>query len=287
MTLTAEAGKGRSSREAAPPAARETPPLICYPDVVSDRPHIDNDAADDLDASCDLAEFEVREVSPQRTATRLLRESSRVEAFSDGVFAIAITLLVLTLAVPTYEKAASAPELRRALLEQWPTYVAFVMSFLSILIMWASHHNIFSLIRRVDHVFLLLNGLVLMGVTLIPFPTQLLASHLGHPGEGVAAEVYCVIALFISFAYNALWYWARRGGHLLEPDASPQTLRAVTRQYAVAPVVYVVALGSALVNVWASIAIFIGASVYYAIPTRATVPLGEDPGEDDPADLAG
>ena len=286
MTSTAEAGKGRSSREDAPPAARETPPRICYPDVVSDRPHIDNDAADDLDATCDLAEFEVREVSPQRTATRLLRESSRVEAFSDGVFAIAITLLVLTLAVPTYEKAASAPELRRALLEQWPTYVAFVMSFLSILIMWASHHNIFSLIRRVDHVFLLLNGLVLMGVTLIPFPTQLLASHLGHPGEGVAAEVYCVIALFISLAYNALWYWARRGGHLLEPDASPETLRAVTRQYAVAPVVYLVALGSALVNVWPSIAIFVGASVYYAIPTRATVPLGEDPGEDDPADLA-
>src|SRR5450756_2066372 len=78
MTSTAEAGKGRSSREDAPPAARETPPRICYPDVVSDRPHIDNDAADDLDATCDLAEFEVREVSPQRTATRLLRESSRV-----------------------------------------------------------------------------------------------------------------------------------------------------------------------------------------------------------------
>jgi uncharacterized membrane protein len=127
---------------------------------------------------------------------------------------------------------------------------------------------------------------VLMGVTLIPFPTQLLASHLGHPGEGVAAEVYCVIALFIAFAYNALWYWARRGGHLLEPDASPQTLRAVTRQYAVAPGVYVVALALALVNVWASIAIFIGVSVYFAIPTRASVPLGEGGGEDDRADLA-
>jgi uncharacterized membrane protein len=253
---------------------------------VSDRPHIDNAAVDDLDDSCDLAEFEVKDVSPQRTATRLLRESSRVEAFSDGVFAIAITLLVLTLAVPTYERASSAPELRRALLEQWPTYVAFVMSFLSILIMWASHHNIFSLIRRVDHVFLLLNGLILMGVTLIPFPTHLLASHLGHPGEGVAAEVYCVIALFIALAYNALWYWARRGGHLLEPDVSPQTLRAVTRQYAVAPFVYVVALGLALVNVWASIAIFIAVIAYFAIPTRATVPLGEDAEEDDPADPA-
>ena len=254
---------------------------------MSDRPHSDSDAAVDLSGSCDLAEHEARDVSPQRAATRLLRETSRVEAFSDGVFAIAITLLVLTLAVPTYEKAASAAVLRRALLEQWPTYVAFVISFLSILIMWASHHNIFSLIRRVDHVFLLLNGLVLMGVTLVPFPTQLLASHLGHPGEGVATEVYCVVALFIAVSYNALWYWARRGGHLLEPDASPQTLRAVTRQYTVAPFVYIVALGLALVNVWASIAIFIGVSVYFAIPTRATVPLGEDPGDDDPADLAG
>ena len=241
--------------------------------------------SDGLDANEGAAD-DLR-ISPQRTAIRLLRETSRVEAFSDGVFAIAITLLVLTLAVPTYQEASSAPELRRALLDQWPTYVAFVMSFLSILVMWASHHNIFSLIRRVDHVFLLLNGLVLMGVTLIPFPTQLLASHLGHPGEEVAAEVYCVIALFISFAYNALWYWARRGGHLLEPDASPQTLRAVTRQYAVAPAVYVAALGLALVNVWASIAIFIGVSVFYAIPTRATAPLEGQAAEDDPADLAG
>ena len=260
---------------------------ICYAGPVNDVADNRVNAADDLEGSCDLADFEVRSVSPERTATRLLRESSRVEAFSDGVFSIAITLLVLTLAVPTYEKAASAPELRRALLDQWPTYVAFVVSFLSILIMWASHHNIFSLIRRVDHVFLLLNGMVLMGVTLVPFPTQLLASHLGHPGEGVAAEVYCVIVLFISLAYNALWYWARRGGHLLEPDASPQTLRAVTRQYAIAPLVYVAALGLALLNVWASIAIFIGVSVYYAIPTRATMPLGEGAADEGPAGSAG
>jgi uncharacterized membrane protein len=287
MTFTDQEGTGHSSREPAGTAAGQSSRHICYAGIVRDRHDIHDSSADDLDASCDLAELEMSNVSPQRTATRLLRESSRVEAFSDGVFAIAITLLVLTLAVPTYQNAAGAPELRRALLAQWPTYVAFVMSFLTILIMWASHHNIFSLIRRVDHVFLLLNGLVLMGVTLVPFPTRLLADYLGHPGEEVAAEVYCIVALFISLAYNALWYWARRGGHLLEPGASAQTLRAVTRQYAVAPIVYIVALALALVNVWASIAIFIGVSVYYAIPTRATVPLGEVAGEADPGDRAG
>ncbi len=84
-----------------------------------------------------------------------------------------------------------------------------------------------------------------------------------------------------------MWYWARRGGHLLEPEASPQTLRAVTRQYTVGPFVYILALGLALVNVWASIAIFIGVSVHFAIPTLATVPFGEDPGDDGPDDLAG
>jgi len=249
---------------------------ICYPVTMTERQPGEKPPAPHLDASCDLAEFEVLGVSPERAETRLLRETSRVEAFSDGVFAIAITLLVLTLAVPTYQKAATAPALRHALLVQWPMYVAFLMSFFSILVMWASHHNIFSHIRRVDHVFLLLNGLVLMGVTVIPFPTEILASHLGHPGATVAAQVYCAVALFISLAFNALWYWARRGGHLLEPDASPVTLRAETRQFAVAPVVYLIALGLSFASAWASIGVFVFVSVYYAIPTRANAPLGED-----------
>jgi len=231
--------------------------------------------ADD-DAFCDLAELEVKEVSPERVATRLLRETGRVEAFSDGVFAIAVTLLVFALAVPTYEKVTSAAGLRHALVDQWPVYVAFLMSFFTIIVMWASHHNIFSLIRRVDHTFLLLNGLVLMGVVVIPFTTEVLASHLGHPGARVAAQVYCVVSLFIAVSYNALWWWARRGGHLLEPDVHPATLKAVTRQYAVAPAVYLIAFGLSFASAWASIGVFIFVSVYYAIPTRATVPLGEE-----------
>ena len=230
----------------------------------------------DDDSYCDLAELEVKEVSPARAATRLLRETVRVEAFSDGVFAIAITLLVFALAVPTYDAVISAEELRHELLGQWPVYVAFVMSFFSILVMWASHHNIFSLIRRVDHIFLLLNGLILMGVAVTPFTAAILASHLGHPGGRVAAQVYCVVSLYISVSYNALWYWARRGGHLLEPDVQAATLRAVTRQYAVAPVVYLLALALSFVSAWASIGVFVFVSVYYAIPTRATAPLEED-----------
>ncbi len=101
MTPTVEAGPDIRlvGPRRAEPASRHGASATL--DIVSDRPPSDSDATDDPDAFCDLPELEVRSVSPQRTATRLLRETSRVEAFSDGVVAIAITLLVLTLAVPT------------------------------------------------------------------------------------------------------------------------------------------------------------------------------------------
>ena len=208
---------------------------------------------------------------------RLLAETSRVEAFSDGVFAIAATLLVLTLTVPSVREAASGRLLWHELLQRWPTYFAFVVSFVSILVMWASHHNIFTLIRRVDHTFLLINGVVLMGVTVIPFSTELLAQHLGHPGEHVAAAIYSGVALIIALGFNALWYWARRrGGHLLELEIPARTMRLFTRQYAVGPLVYLAALGVSFVSAWGSLAIFVLVLVFYAIPTPATAPLDAD-----------
>jgi len=242
--------------------------------VSTDEPQV---AAAAPEKTPDLVEAQAG--APGRRAVLLLREPSRVEAFSDGVFSIAATLLVLTLAVPTYEKAGTSASLIRVLVHQWPAYVAFVVSFISILIMWVGHHNVFSLIKRVDHVFLLLNGLVLLGITVTPFTTSLLADHLGHPGARVAAFLYSGAALFVALAYNALWYWARRGGHLLEPDISPALLRAETRQYAVAPAVYLVALGLSLWNAWASLAIFVCVIVFFAFPTRASAPLGDDESE--------
>jgi uncharacterized membrane protein len=212
----------------------------------------------------------------RRREDRMLAETSRVEAFSDGVFAIAATLLVLTLTVPTVREAASGRLLWHELLDRWPTYFAFVVSFISILVMWASHHNIFTLIRRVDHTFLLINGVVLMGVTVIPFPTELLAQHLGHPGEHVAAAVYSAVALIIALGFNALWYWARRDGHLLEPDIPARTLRLFTRQYAVGPLVYLAAFGVSFFSAWGSLAIFVLVLVFYAVPTPATAPLDSE-----------
>ncbi|MEI6724694.1 MAG: hypothetical protein WCN81_00550, partial [Actinomycetes bacterium] len=107
--------------------------------------------------------------------------------------------------------------------------------------------------------------------------TELLAQHLGHPGEHVAAAIYSGVALIIALGFNALWYWARRrGGHLIEPDIPARTMRLFTRQYAVGPLVYLAALGVSFVSAWGSLAIFVLVLLFYAIPTPATAPLDAD-----------
>ena len=152
----------------------------------------------------------------------LLRETSRTEAFSDGVFAIAITLLALNLAQPVAEKYHDPVALREALLDQWPTYIAFLVSFVNILIV-GPHHNVFNVIERVDHYFLLINGMVLMAATLTPFSTAILAAHLGTDSAGLAAGVYSIVALYGALAFNLLWWWAKRrdrSSHTCRPPPS-------------------------------------------------------------------
>jgi uncharacterized membrane protein len=102
------------------------------------------------------------------------KETGRIEAFSDGVFAIAITLLVLEIKVPSHETAESSG-LTSALFALYPSYLAFLASFATILVMWVNHHRIFNLIRRSDRAFLYWNGLLLLLISFVPFPTALLA----------------------------------------------------------------------------------------------------------------
>ena len=111
------------------------------------------------------------------------KETARIEAFSDGVFAIAITLLILEIKIP----AAGSGELSVQLLRQWPSYFAFVFSFAFIGIMWINHHRLFTHIKRSNNALLFLNLLLLLGVTAVPFPTAVLAQHLGQSDQRAAA----------------------------------------------------------------------------------------------------
>src|ERR1700757_3765118 len=138
----------------------------------------------------------------------MLTETSRVEAFSDGVFAIAITLLILDVRVPN----GPAGSLASALIRQWPTYVSFLISFAFIGIMWVNHHRLFNHIRRCDNSLLFFNLLLLLGVTVVPFPTALLAAHLRGEDARAAAAVFNGTYVLIAIFFNVLWRHAVSAG---------------------------------------------------------------------------
>jgi len=198
-------------------------------------------------------------------------ETSRIEAFSDGVFAIAITLLVLDLKVP--HDASGADRLVQLLVAQWPAYLAFLTSFATILIMWINHHRIFTLIGRSDDRLLFYNGLLLLGVTLVPFPTSLVAEYLQRDGARAAALVFNGTYIFIALTFNLLWRTAAVEDRLLHHDADRRTVRAIFDAYRLGPVWYVLAFALALVTVTGSLLLNLALAVYFAWPaSRTTAP---------------
>jgi uncharacterized membrane protein len=198
-------------------------------------------------------------------------ETGRIEAFSDGVFAIAITLLVLDLKVPA--PSIHGPGLGALLLRQWPSYLAFATSFAFIGIMWINHHRLFTLIRRSDHVLLVLNSLLLFGVTVVPFPTALLAAYLGRRDQRVAAMVYSGTYVVIAVCFNLLWRYAAADNRLLDPKADPKAVSAIHRAYACGPLLYLVAFGLAVISVPASLAMNAALAIYFALPPRRQLKL--------------
>ncbi len=153
------------------------------------------------------------------------------------------------------------------LLRQWPTYFAYVTSFLCILVMWVNHHKLFNTIRRTDHWFLIINGLLLMGVTIVPFPTALLAEYIKHPEAKVAAAIYSGMYVVIALLFNLLWRYASQNDRLLSPRKDPDFVRNINRQYAKGPLLYLFCFVLAYVNVTACLVFNFALAVYFALPT--------------------
>jgi uncharacterized membrane protein len=195
------------------------------------------------------------------------KETGRLEAFSDGVFSIAITLLVLNLKVPLLVDL-HGQTLRDALLNEWPTYLSYITSFLTILIMWVNHHNLFRQIKLVDHTFLLINGMLLMLVTAIPFPTSLLAEYIRNPDEQTtAAAVYSGTYIVLALLYGALWFYAAANNRLLGKKADPVVVRNISKQYRLGPLFYVVTFIVAFINAWLSVALCLLLALFFALPS--------------------
>ena len=193
------------------------------------------------------------------------KETGRIEAFSDGVFAIAVTLLVLELKVPQLAEDAGSGELWSALLSRWPSYAAYLVSFMTILIVWVNHHRLFTIIQRSDSRFLFINGLLLLVVTTIPFPTALLAEYLEKPSATVACAIYTGAFVLLALAFNGFWRYASYRNRLLARTVTDAQVKMIARSLLFGPISYVVAFALSFVNVYASFGLCMLLAIYWAV----------------------
>ena len=191
---------------------------------------------------------------------------TRIEAFSDGVFAIIITLLVLDIRVPR-EADLHGEELTAALLRQWPVYAAYVLSFLQVGVVWANHHTMFHHLRHSDHVLLFTNLILLLCVAILPFTTALMAEYARSDTNDlrIAALLYSAALCLAGMTFSFMWQHAQRA-RLVKLNMNANRLYALTWHWRLVPLLYGLAFFLALVTPYLSIGIYILLLIYYALP---------------------
>lgn len=210
-------------------------------------------------------------------------ETGRLQSFSDGVFAVAITLLVLNLVVPDLRVNLTATALAEALGHEWPSYLAFVTSFGTILIMWVNHHTIVRMVRRADTLFVFANGFHLMHVTVVPFITALVARYLTTPAASTACAIYAGGFAVGNLAYNLLWRSVAHQRRLLHPSVPQARVDQLTKSFLAGFPIYLAATALAFWNAYVSIALCFCLWVVWAItgyerlPEEGESSLSEDP----------
>ena len=187
-------------------------------------------------------------------------EASRLVGFSDGVFAVAITLLVLNLQVPPEETS-----LRTLVAKEAPNYVMFILTFAMVGIKWLNHHRLFNLIREVDTTLNVLNLLLLMGVCLVPFTAAMLAKFMTTPDAAKASAIYGLVWTINGFLYVAILSHARKKGFA---KRMPSRLLSL---YVIGPLGYLVAIGVSFVNIYAGIVLYLVMVSLYIPPQRIDV----------------
>ncbi len=190
--------------------------------------------------------------------------TGRLEAFSDGVFAIAITLLVLEIGAPQIGAGESLPDALRHL---WPSYFGYAVSFLTIGVMWINHHAMFKDIDRQDHHLLVLNLLLLLSISFLPFPTAVLAQYMRSDEQRLAATLtYGVTLLVIGACFQMLWIYASRNRRLIDEHVSDARVRSRTIRFLPGFAVYIAALPLAFVSPWISLALYGLLALFFLVP---------------------
>lgn len=170
-----------------------------------------------------------------------MKENARIEAFSDGVFAIAITLLILELKVPPHESIHSVADLWKGLVHLWPSYFAFLLSFGIILVSWVNHHYLFNVLDKSSRPFLYANGFLLLTITFMPFPTALLAEYIGTEYVKPAIAFYCFGGVVNSIGWNLLLYTVFKPTLLLHSSISADRIDKVWNSTKIGFLVYIMA----------------------------------------------
>jgi uncharacterized membrane protein len=190
---------------------------------------------------------------------------ARVEAFSDAVFAIAITLLDLEIAIPNGPDRTLWHDLK----DQWPSYAAYLVSFFVIGIIWINHHGIFTHITKVDYGVLYINLALLATVAFIPFPTALFAEHLrSGADEEVAAAVYSGSLALMGLSSGALWLYIPRHPSLHSPSLTAEEIARTNRVALVGAPAFIVAIAIAFVSPALTLVIIAGVAAFYAVAGR-------------------
>lgn len=209
-------------------------------------------------------------------APRQLRRDrgvDRLEAFSDGVFSVAITLLVLDFHPPAEGSRLADGALLPQLLDQWQVYAAYLLSFAVIGVTWVDHHLLFRYVSRSDRVLLALNGLLLLIVAFTPYPTTILSRALGNSGDqqnlAVAAAFYSLVVLLNGIFFNLIWHYAVRHHRLVDRRISSASLDRLSKRFIYWPFFYLDSLLVAPFSPYISLGIYLLVPLSYAIPNKA------------------
>ena len=204
------------------------------------------------------------EAAPETRPRRRGFRTGRLEAFSDGVFAIAVTLLVLDIGV----SASAGQDLGAAIRGLWPSYLAYVATFSTIGAAWLGHNAITEYLERTDAAFVRLNLLLLLFVSFLPFPTRLVAEFIHQAkAERVAVTFYGIILLLSSVLLQVLWRYAVRA-HLVRPDTADEEVELLTERLTPGLGAYVVLIVTGLFVPIVAVIGFLGIALYYIIPFR-------------------
>jgi uncharacterized membrane protein len=190
--------------------------------------------------------------------------TTRMETFSDGVFAIAATLLVLEISIDS----THTHDLGSALLHLWPSYLAYVTSFITIGIIWMNHHTCVETMVRVDRTFLFLNLLLLLTVSFLPFPTRLVADYLHRPDEQAAVYAYAATFVVMAVIYNAWWRYASTGRRLIGQTVPESRIIAINRAFNPGIPIYALTLLVAVFSPIASVFLTFAIAAFY-LPSAA------------------